>query len=253
MQCKLCSTSFRARKRKPPEKSETRHSTNPLRGDQVRLKDFCSAVCSERAKLGWSRALCDNCSDVLPGKVRQSKDEWKTNPIFCSAECRAVFLLRTWRIEKNRKEGHGTEWNEARATVIVRDSEKCQACGKTGNETRLYVDHIVPFLLSQSNDLENLVLLCQRCHSRKTRIENALLLGRIGVFLQALRKDKWPMSRVRAALRIYGLPVRVRTRPLPRMFTPEAARFVIANGKRCHIRVLDRWLVRSGGQVGPPV
>jgi len=219
--------------------------TQVIQREHVNSEDFCSAICFERAKLGWSRAFCDNCSELLPGKVRQSKEEWKTNPVFCSAECRAVFLLRAWRIGKNRKEGHGTDWKEIRDTVSVRDSEKCQACGKAGNHTRLYVDHIVPFLLSQSNDLENLVLLCQRCHSRKTRIENALLLGRIGVFLQALRKDKWPMSRVRAALRMYGLPVRVRARLLPRMFAPALARFVIANGKRCHIRVLDKWLAGS--------
>jgi hypothetical protein len=245
MQCKLCSGRFRGRKRNAPKESQVGRCTQVIQREQVNSEDFCSAICFERRQLGWNQARCDNCFDVLPRKVRQSKEEWKTNPVFCSAECRAVFLLRAWRIGKNRKEGHGTDWNEMRAGVRVRDGHQCQACGKTGDYSRLYVDHIVPFLLSQSNDLENLVLLCQRCHSRKTRIENALLLGRIGVFLQALRKDKWPMSRVRAALRIYGLPVRVRVRMLPRMFAPSAARFVIANGKRCHIKVLDRWLIQS--------
>ncbi|MGF2948219.1 HNH endonuclease [Microbacterium alcoholitolerans] len=49
---------------------------------------------------------------------------------------------------------------QLRAEVRVRDSGRCQQCGKTGAE----VDHIQ----GNSDDLENLQLLCLDCHHKKT-------------------------------------------------------------------------------------
>lgn len=50
--------------------------------------------------------------------------------------------------------------NEIREAVIVRDSGRCRSCGAPGNQ----IDHI----RGSSNELENLQLLCVKCHNEKT-------------------------------------------------------------------------------------
>ena len=151
--------------------------------------------------------------------------------------------MREWRTDQSRWKDMRTNWSRVRGVVKSRDRRACQVCGKTKTQAKLHVDHIVPFLLSQSNDIENLILICQRCHSQKTDIENQLLLGRIGCFLVSLSKAGWPMARVRVAMKLYGLPLRVRYRPVPWGFT--STRWVVARGKPCHMKALDRWLRES--------
>ena len=50
-----------------------------------------------------------------------------------------------------------------RRAVLAR--ERCAECVKPGTE----VDHILPVALGGGPELENLQLLCQRCHAAKTR------------------------------------------------------------------------------------
>src|ERR1700730_1578388 len=82
MKCKLCSQSFNARARRSSVKvhqnSGGLSSNNPIvkARDQVTPEDFCSTICFERKRVGWNQAFCDNCRDVLTGKVRQSEEGW---------------------------------------------------------------------------------------------------------------------------------------------------------------------------------
>lgn len=78
----------------------------------------------------------------------------------------------------NWKGGHihryGSSWGPARAQVLDRD-EVCQNCGEDGSNRRLHVHHIIPVRefrdsdhheLEDAHTLDNLVLLCDRCHAR---------------------------------------------------------------------------------------
>jgi 5-methylcytosine-specific restriction endonuclease McrA len=54
-------------------------------------------------------------------------------------------------------------WQRTRAAVRRRDGNACTVCGAT---ERLSVHHIVPARQGGSDEQENLVTLCRRCHGR---------------------------------------------------------------------------------------
>ena len=54
--------------------------------------------------------------------------------------------------------------------VKDRDGWRCTDCGRAG---RLQVDHRTPLALGGAPyDLDNLATVCERCHFRKTALEN---------------------------------------------------------------------------------
>ena len=61
-------------------------------------------------------------------------------------------------------------WQVLRHQILERDRFRCKSCGCGG---RLEVDHIKPVRTHPELSYEprNLQVLCQSCHSRKTRIE----------------------------------------------------------------------------------
>lgn len=69
---------------------------------------------------------------------------------------------------------YGEGWAPARDRVIERD-KVCQHCGEDGSSHRLHVHHIVPVRifreiasldLKDAHTLENLILVCNRCHGK---------------------------------------------------------------------------------------
>lgn len=57
------------------------------------------------------------------------------------------------------------EWRRTRAAVLDRDRFTCQRCERrSGNGKLLTVHHIMPRSEGGSNDLFNLVTLCNECH-----------------------------------------------------------------------------------------
>jgi len=56
------------------------------------------------------------------------------------------------------------EYLEIRSKILLRDHFRCQECGYFKH---LEVHHIIPRSKGGSDDLTNLVTLCQRCHAKK--------------------------------------------------------------------------------------
>ena len=56
-----------------------------------------------------------------------------------------------------------------RVALYVRDGAKCVACGKQygGGPNVLQIHHITPRSEGGSSCLDNLVLLCQKCHTEE--------------------------------------------------------------------------------------
>ena len=54
-----------------------------------------------------------------------------------------------------------------RKYVYQRDNYQCQSCGKTEQETKLNIDHIIPLATGGSNDMSNLQTLCSKCNQKK--------------------------------------------------------------------------------------
>lgn len=56
------------------------------------------------------------------------------------------------------------DWEERKNQVIKRDGEQCSKCGSRGH---LHLHHIKPLSKGGSNKIENLILLCENCHSKE--------------------------------------------------------------------------------------
>ncbi|MCF2150797.1 HNH endonuclease [Desmonostoc muscorum LEGE 12446] len=57
---------------------------------------------------------------------------------------------------------------EVKKYVWQRDKYQCRSCGKTGVETNLTIDHIIPLARGGQNDISNLQTLCFICNQQKT-------------------------------------------------------------------------------------
>jgi 5-methylcytosine-specific restriction enzyme A len=57
---------------------------------------------------------------------------------------------------------------EVRKYVFERDRYQCQSCGKTEEQAKLNIDHIIALAAGGSNDLSNLQTLCAPCNLRKS-------------------------------------------------------------------------------------
>lgn len=57
-----------------------------------------------------------------------------------------------------------------RLKILKRDSYKCKNCGDSpsiNENTELEIDHIIPYSLGGSHEIENLQVLCKRCNREK--------------------------------------------------------------------------------------
>ena len=61
------------------------------------------------------------------------------------------------------------QYLEIRSQILLRDGFRCQECGYYKH---LEVHHIIPRSKGGSDDPENLVTLCQRCHGKKHGFKN---------------------------------------------------------------------------------
>lgn len=155
-------------------------------------KQFCNAECHA----AWMHEIgprgpdhhsykrtsveCSNCGDRL---TRESGYAKLYERFFCNWSCFGEWHSATIRGENHPgwKGGYpgyrGPNWHQQRATVIKRDENTCQRCGRHQSQLSrtLEVHHIVPFVsfgyirdendfYIQANDATNLVTLCSTCH-----------------------------------------------------------------------------------------
>ena len=68
--------------------------------------------------------------------------------------------------KKRMKRLHGKDWESTRTKVLERDNYTCQHCGLEDRSINmsLVVHHIVPYETCLSDELDNLLTLCQSCH-----------------------------------------------------------------------------------------
>ncbi|WP_424214795.1 HNH endonuclease [Streptomyces sp. BI20] len=73
-----------------------------------------------------------------------------------------------WKLSARNK-SRPSNWSSLRGRVLARDRFTCQRCGIREN---LQVDHIKPVSKGGSWGLENLWVLCGKCHALKTYHED---------------------------------------------------------------------------------
>ena len=65
------------------------------------------------------------------------------------------------------------EWNKIRRQVYKRDNYQCQVCGQ--NNITLYCHHIIPWRITQSDNLNNLITVCGSCHRKMEKFWDTLM------------------------------------------------------------------------------
>lgn len=132
---------------------------------------FCNSICSNKYNVGknsykWKHIdiLCSYCGkkyQLVKNRVEKHKNH------FCSSSCLASWITENWRGEGHPRwiEGYvpfyGYGWGKLTKEVRNRD-KGCMSCGEL--DGRLDVHHIVPYRISKDNSLDNLILLCDKCH-----------------------------------------------------------------------------------------
>lgn len=94
------------------------------------------------------------------------------------------------RDPKHVKFYNSKDWKMCRISVIMRDKGYCMTCGDIGaNE----VDHIIPLKVNWSlrYDMDNLQLLCHRCHTRKTHDDQRKYSKGEKNDKNKMRREKW--------------------------------------------------------------
>jgi 5-methylcytosine-specific restriction endonuclease McrA len=66
--------------------------------------------------------------------------------------------------QEHKYKYHGENWLIIRKSVLQRDNFTCQKCG---SKDELVAHHLIPYRLGGSDDLENLITLCRKCHGRE--------------------------------------------------------------------------------------
>lgn len=163
------------------ERCEDEFSVRDSREDTAK---FCGRECqyenmSDRQTKEFPTLTCENCG---VGFERKPSLEDHNDKDFCGREC--VHEYRSGRVWEGARTGrdhprwvggyegyYGPNWRDKRREVLERDNHRCQRCGAgqsdIGKEPSVH--HKTPFRefdsYEEANKLDNLVSLCQSCHS----------------------------------------------------------------------------------------
>ncbi|MUV87015.1 hypothetical protein GJ631_10660 [Natronomonas sp. CBA1123] len=161
VQCANCSSTIR---RRPDILEQTEHN-------------FCDQKCMDQ--FNSFETNCANCGQSLR---RPMHKEGCFERYFCDNDCKSEWqsenlIGESSPLWKGGPAQYGKGWNEAKKREVrSRDGYECQSCGMDQTEhidvygRKLDVHHIVPARQfdtddASKNDSDNLVTLCQRCHS----------------------------------------------------------------------------------------
>lgn len=134
---------------------------------------------------------CGNVNEYVPARAEHRR--------FCSNRCYKDWLSNyrennawmgeenpMWKGGQDRDRNPGPNWDEQRQKTLNRDNHSCILCGSVG---RLHVHHKRPLRTfdrdvtgwwNNANSLDNLVTLCQSCHSHVHANPTEYLGGLLG-------------------------------------------------------------------------
>lgn len=185
---------------------------------------YCSRDCMASAFVGrfvgeksprWNGRecrLCDHCGDA----VSRPSWSWSNRSLtFCNVACFASWKSEHWNGENNPSwvGGHplyyGPNWIRQARKARQRDRQKCCFCMIEESKLRraLDVHHIKPFRLyglaayRAANHLDNLVSLCERCHTFLERFSEAGVITEWAQLEEAGRRHLY-LRRIASAVRI---------------------------------------------------
>ncbi len=117
-------------------------------------RKYCSLPCAWGV---WPKAqiTCARCGKLSPPLVSSLVGQRK----FCSVQCSDAAHVKRHADVAVRYTG--TAWRMTRRHVLARDEHRCTQCHSSFD---LQVHHIVPWVETQDDSMDNLVTLCRTCH-----------------------------------------------------------------------------------------
>jgi hypothetical protein len=70
---------------------------------------------------------------------------------------------------KTPKELGTLKWKNTRRYIRSRDGDRCRLCQASGAVQRMFTHHIVPRAQGGTDNVRNLMLVCQSCHMKLER------------------------------------------------------------------------------------
>lgn len=130
---------------------------------------FCSRRCNgafnRSRKVMVTCPTCGKTREITEGGARKSK-----SCASCASDRLSGAGSGTWKGGHHHwspgrygRDQDGLSWKVQRRLAWERDNETCQHC-KTKKNRKPDVHHIIPFRVSLSHALDNLLCLCQSCH-----------------------------------------------------------------------------------------
>lgn len=105
-------------------------------------------IATRSAKKMSKTCICGATVKYLPSQHGRKK--------YCSRDCANKAMVKATVYV------YGKTWAKQRRKARQRDGHTCQTCGATEN---LHVHHKIPYRISRSNALSNLITLCASCHT----------------------------------------------------------------------------------------
>ena len=105
---------------------------------------------------------CAQCGKIIkriPSKLQMYKNA------FCSKQCKSAYHHNYIEGEKNVNWVGGTDAYRGNFDFVKREyfsgTQFCAICGTTKN---IHIHHIIPYRITQDNDISNLIPLCRKHH-----------------------------------------------------------------------------------------
>jgi len=142
LECKECGKEFRV---------------SPSR---ILTANYCSTECADvhrndKRKMAKLKRVCPQCGKTF--KIFQCHDDRRK---FCSYECKD--RAASYSVPLDKHFYNRTFWRKLRALILNRDGYTCQRC--YAMDKPLHVHHKVKRFFGGSNEEDNLITLCNRCH-----------------------------------------------------------------------------------------
>ncbi len=100
---------------------------------------------------------------------RRCSKPTRNRPAVCDS-CKPYVESRSKRYDSTRpgSRGYDRQWRKLRVHVLERDHYMCVQCRRAVG-TKGHVDHILSKAKGGEDTMDNLQVLCDRCHGVKTR------------------------------------------------------------------------------------
>lgn len=142
------------------------------------FKKYCNKLCQRAYEAEKIEVTCRGCGrEYQVGRGYSTKKAFKDQCLECSSKEGLNHLpgpesptwkggYRYWSPGRFGRDKDRLSWKAQRQLAWERDNYECQHCHKK-KQRKPDVHHIIPWRISQSHALNNLISLCQSCHLKE--------------------------------------------------------------------------------------